>query len=301
MKKTIKAWICAMRPRTLPLSLSVIFLGSGLAASHGAFSWPILVYTVIIGVLLQTLSDFANDYGDAQNNLDGADRVGPTRTVSSGAIRPKHMLYGIYLVVGLIIISAILLFCASFGNNILKWFVFSVLLAFAIWAAISYTMGKRPYGYRAKGDYYVFIFFGLVSVLGSFYLYTGTLSNAPFVPAVAAGILATAVLNINNTRDMEGDKKNGKFTIAIRLGDKGARIYQLCLVGTGILLWVIYLINHFNLAALLLMIFTLPLIISTHKVFNSYDPKVLNHQLKVTALSISLFHIIMAIALSNLA
>ncbi len=289
-----------MRPRTLPLSLSVIFLGSGLAATQGMFSWSILIFTVIIGVLLQTLSDFANDYGDAKNNLDGADRVGPTRTVSSGAIRPKHMLYGIYLVIGLIIINGFLLFKLSFADNALKWLIFSALLCFAIWAAISYTMGKKPYGYRARGDYYVFIFFGLVSVLGSYYLYTGSFINAPFLPAIAAGLWATAVLNINNTRDMVGDEKNGKYTIAIRLGAKGARLYQVALVSGGALLWITYLMDNFKLYALLLMLFSIPLIKSTHTVFSNYDSSVLDKQLKITALSISLFHIIMAICLPQI-
>ncbi len=300
MNATLKAWICAMRPRTLPLSLSVIFLGAGLAANKGFFSWSILIYTVILGVLLQTLSDFANDYGDAKNNLDGADRLGPTRTVSSGAIKPKHMLNGIYLVTTLIGITGILLFSSSFGYNIWQWLVFGALLCFAVWAAISYTMGKKPYGYRARGDYYVFIFFGLVSVLGSYYLYTDTLTNAPLLPAMAAGLFSTAVLNINNTRDMEGDKKNGKFTIAIRLGVRGARIYQVCLVGGAILFWIIYLMLHFKLWTILLIILTFPIIKSTYKVFNSYDASILNHQLKVTALSISFFHVAMAVIMAQL-
>ncbi len=300
MNSTIRAWICAMRPRTLPLSLSVIFLGAGLAASHGFFSWTILLFTVILAILLQALSDFANDYGDAKNNLDGEDRVGPTRTVSSGAITPKQMLKGIYLVITLIFINGIILFSLSFGSNVWKWLIFGLLLCFAVWAAISYTMGKKPYGYRARGDYYVFIFFGLVSVLGSYYLYTDTLTSALLLPATAAGLLSTAVLNINNTRDMEGDKKNGKYTIAIRLGAKGARVYQVCLVSFAIVCWLIYLATTFAPWAVLLILLALPIIKSTHRVFNTYDTSILNHQLKVTALSIAFFHISMAIILAQL-
>ncbi len=297
MNNTIRAWICAMRPRTLPLSLSVIFLGSSLAAVDGAFSLPIFICTVITGVLLQTLSDFANDYGDAQKNLDGDDRVGPRRTVSSGDISPRHMLLGIFCVIILIIINSFLLFSLSFGTNWLKWFIFSMLLICAIWAAISYTMGKKPYGYKAQGDYYVFIFFGLVSVLGSYYLFTSSFAYAPILPAIAAGLFSTAVLNINNTRDMEADSKRGKYTIANRLGPVGARIYQVYLISGGILAWLIFLGVKFGLWQMMFIFLTIPLCVSTYKVFTSCEAQILDKQLRITALSIACFHIIMAAAL----
>ncbi len=301
MNKTIKAWVQAFRPRTLPLSLSTLFLGAGLAAVANAFSVWILIFSVLTATFLQALSDLANDYGDAHNNVDGADRVGPERTVSSGKINPSAMRLGIALVICLVLISASLLFYFSFGTNLIKWLCFSILLAFAIWAAMAYTMGKKPYGYRARGDYYVFVFFGLVSVLGSFYLFTGNLINAPFLPAIAAGLFSTAVLNINNIRDIEGDRKHGKQTIALRLGPKNSRIYHLCLVGGGTVAWTLYLLMTFNSWEMLLILLTLPLIISAYKVFNTHDAQILDAQLRNTALGIAFLHICMAIVLPLLA
>ncbi len=301
MNSTLKAWIFALRPRTLPLSLSVIFLGAGLAAVDEAFSLPIFLLILITAVLLQALSDLANDYGDAKNNLDGKDRVGPTRAVSSGQISAKHMLAGIYLMIILIISSSLLLFSQSFGTNLKQWFSFIVLACSAIWAAICYTMGKNPYGYKAMGDYFVFIYFGLVAVLASYYLFTHSLVNAPIFPAIAAGLFATSVLNINNIRDMEGDRKNGKITQAIKFGPIGSRVYQLCLVFGGILAWVAHLFINYSIWTVAILTLTLPIVFSAYKVFITFDAKILNKQLKITALSIAAFHTVMAIILPSLA
>ncbi len=297
MNTTVQAWIRALRPRTLPLSLSALFLGSGLAAAKGSFSWPIFLLAVFTGMLLQALSDFANDYGDAMNNLDGADRLGPKRTVSSGEISPKNMLLGMLLVACLIVITTICLFSLSFGTNWIQWILCSFIIITAMLAAVFYTVGKNPYGYRAKGDYYVFVYFGFVSVMGSYYLFTNNFTDIPIFPAIAAGAFATAVLNINNTRDMDADKKNGKITIANKLGKDGARKYHICLIGTGVLAWFIYFILHFNSWHMLLLLLTLPLIISAYKVYTNYDANILDKQLRITALSTSVFHIVMAVAI----
>ncbi len=296
-KATLKAWISAMRPRTLPLSLSGLFLGSSFAAIGNAFSWKIFIFTVITGVLLQTLSDFANDYGDAEKNLDGEDRLGPKRTVSSGQIKPKTMLTAIYFVIGLILLNALILFYVSFQTSWIYWFYFALLGIGAILSAIFYTMGKNPYGYNAKGDYFVFVFFGLVAVLGSYYLYTKSFQNAPILPAIAAGLLSTAVLNINNTRDMQRDKLHNKYTIALRLGEKGARIYQIFLVLTAIILWIVFLFPLLGIKAIFLCLLALPVIISTYKVYTSYEAQILDKQLKFTALGTSFFHIILSLIL----
>ncbi len=293
----IKAWISAMRPRTLPLSLSGLFLGSSFAAINNIFSWPIFIFTVLTGVLLQTLSDFANDYGDAEKNLDGADRLGPTRTVSSGQISPQSMKRAIKIVIAIILINACLLFALAFGTDWKHWFYFALLGISAILAALFYTMGKNPYGYNAKGDYFVFVYFGLVAVLGSYYLYAQTLENAPFLPAIAAGLLATAVLNINNTRDMQQDEVHGKRTIALRLGEKGARKYQVCLVVTALIAWIFYLVPKLGIIGFALCFLAFPVLLSTYKVYTSYDHKILDKQLKITALGTSFFHIVLSILL----
>ncbi len=298
MKNSIQAWVRAFRPRTLPLSLSTLMLGAGLAAVAQAFSVWIFVFSVLTAVFLQGLSDLANDYGDANNKLDGEDRVGPTRTVSSGQISPKHMRTGMALVITLCISSAFLLFYFSFGTDLLKWLCFSFLLASAIWAAMFYTLGKKPYGYRARGDYYVFVYFGIISVLGSYYLYVGNFQNAPILPAIAAGLFSTSVLNINNIRDMVGDKKHGKITIALRLGPEKSRIYHACLTAFAILAWIIYLFINFEAWAMLLIILTAPMIFCSYTVFNTYnDAKIMDQQLRNTALGTSFFHTSMAFIL----
>ncbi len=298
MKKTVKAWVQAFRPRTLPLSLSTLFLGAGLAATVQSFSVWIFIFSVLTAVFLQALSDLSNDYGDAQNMLDGKDRVGPKRTVASGQISPANMRIGIVIIICLCVVSAFFLFYFSLGNNPLEWIFFCVLLASAIWAAMFYTLGKKPYGYRARGDYYVFVYFGIISVLGSYYLYTGKFESLPLMPAIAAGLFCTSVLNINNIRDIDGDRKHGKYTIALRFGPKKARIYHVSLVVCGVLAWMIYLFLNVQPLAICLIFLTMPIVISAYKVFSIYDDaKIIDKQLRNTALGTSFFHTCMAIAL----
>ncbi len=291
------AWIQAMRLRTLPLSLSGLILGSSIAYTQDKFSFSIFFFLIITGVLLQILSDFANDYGDAQKNLDGEDRVGPKRAVASGVITPKQMKKAIIINIILIAISSLILFVLSFATNWAQWGIFSLLALSAILAAMFYTMGKNPYGYRAQGEIYVFIFFGLVAVLGSFYLFTDSLANAPYLPAIAAGLFSSAVLNINNTRDMEGDKKHGKYTLAIKFGPKGARKFHISLIALGLFAWIIYLVGNIGFSALLLLLLAAPIVRSAYTVYTSYDHAILDKQLKITAMGTGLFHILVAILL----
>ncbi len=292
-----KAWLGAMRLRTLPLSLSGLLLASSFAALAGAFSFPIFAFTLITGILLQILSDFANDYGDSQKNLDGEDRAGPRRSIALGHITQAQMRKAMTLVIGLILLSACALLAVSFGTDWKHWVIFIALGFSAILAAMFYTMGKNPYGYKARGEYYVFVYFGLVSVLGGFYLYTKSLANAPYFPAIAAGLFSCAVLNINNMRDMENDAKHGKYTLAIKFGERNARKYHSLLVGVGTLSWALYLFMQGGIMSLALLVLTLPLIKSTHTVYTHYESAVLDKQLRITALSASLFQIIMAIVL----
>ncbi|MBA4849285.1 1,4-dihydroxy-2-naphthoate polyprenyltransferase [Emticicia sp. BO119] len=230
----MKNWLSAARPRTLPLSLSSIFMGSFLAASSRHFNWLIFAFCCLTTIALQVLSNFANDYGDTQNGADLAGRVGPQRAVQSGAITPKQMLNGI-------IILAI--FCLIFGVSLL-YFVFRDASTNQFWgflglgllcmlAAYTYTAGKKPYGYAGLGDMSVLIFFGLVGVLGSNYLYTKTFDWLNLLPALSCGFFATGVLNINNIRDIESDTRAGKKTIPARLGREAAIRYHWFLLIAG--------------------------------------------------------------------
>lgn len=295
--KKFKVWIHAMRLRTLPLSLSGLALGASAASLANTFSLAILIMSLVTGLCLQILSNFANDYGDGNKGTDGKDRLGPMRTVAAGLISQKEMLNAIKLSILLTIISTIILLFISFGTNLLPWLIFGVLTVLSIIAALAYTMGKNPYGYSGKGDLFVFVFFGLVAVIGSYYLYGGDFYHAPFFPAIAAGLFSTAVLNVNNIRDMKSDALHGKRTFALSLGEKSARQYHVVLISSGILLWISYLLLMHTFSSLILLVFAAPVLYSTYQVYYSYDAKVLDAQLRITAMGTGFFHIMLAVIL----
>lgn len=290
-------WIQAMRLRTLPLSLSGLVLGGAFASFDNVFSGQIFLLSLVVGVLLQILSNFANDYGDAQKGADGEMRQGPKRAVSSGAITQQQMKKAIILTTVLIMLLSLVLFYISFGKNLIAWGIFGLLLCASLWAACSYTMGKNPYGYRAKGDFYVFIFFGLVAVAGSYCLYGGSFYHLPGFPACGAGLLSCAVLNVNNIRDMKSDAFYGKETLALRLGAEYARYYHLLLVFSAFLCWLVYFLVMLPTVYLLLFIFYLPLCYSACTVYTSHEVLVLDKQLKITAAATGIFHLAVAAAL----
>jgi 1,4-dihydroxy-2-naphthoate octaprenyltransferase len=226
-------WLSAARPRTLPLALSSIFLGSFLSWKAGKADWLIFGLCCLTTIILQVLSNFANDYGDTQNGADSADRKGPDRAVQAGLITPSQMFNAILLFGALALISGISLLYFSFRNaSSQEFFGFLGLGLLCIVAAYTYTAGKKPYGYAGLGDVSVLIFFGLVGVLGSNYLFTKTFSPINILPALSCGLFATGVLNVNNIRDIESDTKAGKKTVPSRIGRKKAIAYHwLLLIG----------------------------------------------------------------------
>ncbi len=296
-EKKFTAWVHAMRLRTLPLSLSALVLGGSFALMAGIFSPVICFLSLLTGILLQILSNFANDYGDGTKGTDGETRVGPARMIASGLISQKEMLTGIKITVGLLVVCILLLLFCSFGNNLTKWLIFGVLGIASIVAAMAYTMGKNPYGYRGKGDLYSFIFFGPVAVLGSYFLYGDNFSFAPYFPSISAGLLSSAVLNVNNIRDMKSDAIHGKNTLALRLGEKSARQYHLVLVSCAMLLWAGQLAIMHGFGAVLLLVFGLPVMRSAVVVSKSYDHTVLDKQLKITAIGTGFFHLVLSFVL----
>ncbi len=237
----MKHWISAARPRTLPLALSSILMGSFLAAGHHSFSWTIFALAVITTTCLQVLSNFANDYGDTVSGVDSVERTVATRAVQTGAITREQMTKAIILMSVISFISGSLLIYEGLkdtdSQTILAFFGLGVL---AIIAAITYTVGKRPYGYMGLGDISVLIFFGWVGVLGTFYLHTHSLDWMNLLPASTCGLFAVGVLNINNIRDIESDIKTGKNSIPVRLGKAKAVIYHWFLLGGGFLCAVLY-------------------------------------------------------------
>lgn len=279
----IQAWILALRLPTLPLSIAAAGTGHIIAWQYGIFSASIAFWGILTAVLLQMLSNLANDYGDAIHQADNAQRTGPPRMVAGGYINSKVMKKGIILLIILNIISgSLLIHQAHTLHNHLSWLLW-LMGALAIWAAIAYTIGKKPYGYLGGGDFAVLIFFGFVAVMGAFYLQTAHLPPFLLIPASAIGLWCTAVLNINNMRDRENDQQQHKITIAVRLGEKNMRHYHSLLIGIGALCWLIYLSQSLRPThAIIIGAITLYLSGShIHTIYTRRHAEILNQQLKI--------------------
>ena len=227
----LAVWIDAMRPRTLPLAIASIIMGSALAASRPPYNWTITFLAIITAVLLQILSNLANDYGDWQHGADSTGREGPRRAVQSGDISSQRMLLAVVITALLSIFSGLALLWIAFGQQAGQFFIVFILLgAAAILAALGYTAGIKPYGYAGLGDLAVLIFFGWVAVMGTYFLHTSRLDWDILLPATSCGLLAVAVLNINNIRDRRSDELAGKNTLPVRLGLQPARVYHWILL-----------------------------------------------------------------------
>ncbi|CAG9295342.1 1,4-dihydroxy-2-naphthoate polyprenyltransferase [Celerinatantimonas diazotrophica] len=279
----ISTWIEAMRLRTLPLATASIILGSALAAYHHGFKTSVFILAMSTALLLQILSNFANDYGDAVHGTDNETRVGPARAIQSGALSAASVKKAVIICAILAMVSGLALLTVSLGENWRAWACFIGLGVAAVIAAITYTMGKMPYGYRGFGDVSVFLFFGLLGVAGSYYLHTGALERSVWLPAIASGLLSAAVLNINNIRDLEPDKAAGKNTLAVRLGAHLARIYHQLLVVGALVAFVIFVSEVHGYAGYLVLLAAIPLVKSGWTVYRSQDPKILDGLLKTTA------------------
>jgi 1,4-dihydroxy-2-naphthoate octaprenyltransferase len=293
----MKNWLAAARPRTLPLSLASIILGSFLAVASQHFSWSITLLAVLTTIFLQILSNFANDYGDAVSGKDTELRVGPRRAVATGDITREAMLRGIVITSILSLVSGIGLLVLAFRNAdaTVFWF-FLILGLLSIAAAVGYTNGKRPYGYAGFGDIAVLIFFGWVGVLGTYFLHTLSFHWLLLLPATSVGLFATGVLNVNNIRDIETDTMTGKKSIPARLGLPLAIRYHWGLLLTGMVCALAYsfLTNAPLTGYLYLLSFPLFVLngraVATHK-----KPAELNARLGQLALSTLLFVILFGV------
>jgi 1,4-dihydroxy-2-naphthoate octaprenyltransferase len=254
------AWIAASRPRTLPLALASIFLGSFLAAYYSAFSWEVLLLASLTTVFLQVLSNLANDYGDSIHGADSAEREGPSRSVQAGHITAASMRTAMYLFAFLSFACGIFLLVVALEFRWQELLFFLGLGILAIIAAITYTSGKNPYGYAGLGDISVFVFFGLVGVLGTYYLHVNSFIPLLLLPAASCGLFATAVLNVNNIRDIRSDKTAGKRSIPVRIGRRAAVYYHWTLLGLGLLLSIIYVVLDYRSAWQWLFLLSLPLL-----------------------------------------
>jgi 1,4-dihydroxy-2-naphthoate polyprenyltransferase len=295
----IRIWIKAFRLRTLPLALSSAILGSFLAYAQGTFHWKILILATTTTLFLQILSNLANDYGDAMHGIDSIHRLGPSRVTQSGLVTIKQMRIMIILFVTLSLASGSFLILT--GLHLIGWkaiLVFFLLGISAIFAAIKYTVGKNPYGYIGFGDIFVFIYFGIVGVAGTYYLHVNTFDPWILLPASAIGLLSSGVLNLNNMRDIENDARSGKRTLVVYIGKQAAKIYHLVLISLSIVFSLVYTFVHFSSFYQFLFILTCPLfILNVIVVMKNTEPGELNKELKKLALSTFAFSVTFGLGL----
>lgn len=246
MRTSLRSWIRAARPRTVLLSLSGVLMGGFLAFAESPEVNPWTVaFCALTAITLQILSNLANDYGDYKKGVDNAHRTGPERTLQSGALTERQMRVGIAITATIALIAGALLIFVFARLTWAELAVFAALGLGAIMAALLYTLGKHPYGYRGLGDLFCFIFFGLVAVAGTFYLATKTIDFAVLLPATAMGCCSNAVLNINNMRDYENDKASGKNSLVVKIGLRNAFLYHVSLITlTFVCLTVYLLLKH---------------------------------------------------------
>ncbi|MEM5566322.1 1,4-dihydroxy-2-naphthoate octaprenyltransferase [Psychroserpens sp. AS72] len=297
MINKIKPWLSAFRLRTLPLSVSGIIIGSCFAYYNGKFDGLIMTFAMLLTIALQILSNLANDYGDGVKGTDNENRIGPERAIQSGAITPEEMFEGIKKNILVVIILTVGLIFTSFGSKYLLYaLVFFLLAGFSVYAAINYTVGSSPYGYKGLGDVFVFIFFGIVSVVGSYFLYTKHIDHHVWLPAISLGLLSMGVLNLNNMRDIESDKLSGKETLAVKLGKEKAKAYQITLIVLAIIIAIVFSILYYSsLWNFLFYIAFIPLLIHLNKVRKATNPIDYDPQLKVLALTTFLFSLLLGV------
>ncbi|AZQ44667.1 1,4-dihydroxy-2-naphthoate octaprenyltransferase [Nonlabens ponticola] len=326
-----KAWISAARPRTLPLSISGIILGSCYAYGYNAFAkavlllgspqtndvinqpilfvkfnWWIPVLALITTLGFQVLSNFANDYGDGVKGTDNDDRIGPMRAIQSGLISAVQMKRAMIITACLTAVSAISLIYVSLGlEQLITSLFFLVLGVAAIWAAIKYTVGDNAYGYRGLGDVFVFIFFGPVSVIGVYYLIASQLEWLLLLPSLTIGLLSVAVLNLNNMRDIESDRKAGKNTIPVKIGITNAKRLHYSFIAIALISIIAYIFIIIKTLGnvvgdtewLWLPILVLPmLLVHIITVYRNKVPALLDPELKKVALSTFFIAILTIIA-----
>lgn len=231
---SLAIWLDACRPKTLPLAVASIVCGSAVAGWQGSFSALIAGLALLTALLLQILSNLANDYGDAVKGTDNEQRLGPQRAIQSGLVTPAAMRKAMLLNIGLTIASGLSLIAIA-TDNLQDMFGFMLLGLMAIAASIAYTVGNKPYGYRGLGDLSVLMFFGWLGVAGTYYLQAGQIDSNIMLPATACGLLAVGVLNINNLRDIDNDRACGKLTLAVRMGPEWGRKYHLFLLVGSVL------------------------------------------------------------------
>ena len=283
----LKAWISAARLRTLPLSISGALVGSAYAFHLGFFNTPTFSLIILTTLSFQILSNFANDYGDGIKGTDNESRIGPKRALQSGAISPSQMRTAVAINALISAILSIALILVVFGlKQLFTAAVFVCLGGLSIYAAITYTVGKSAYGYNALGDLMVFLFFGFLSVLGTFFLFTKHINPWLFLPASSIGLLSAAVLNLNNMRDLESDRKSKKNTLAGYFGPNYSKVYHFSIVLLAIIFMLVFvLVMSFSYTVFFSCLAFIPLLFHLKSVYYISNPKEYDPHLKTVALS----------------
>jgi len=283
MKQTFIAWLTAARLRTLPLSLSGIFFGATVALAIKNFNPSVFHWALIVTISLQVLSNFANDLGDGLKGTDNENRIGPKRALQAGLLSARELKTGIVI---LVILTGLAIYQLLQGANLnsTSYAVLAVLGALSIVAALTYTLGKKPYGYYGLGDFMVFFFFGGVAVLGTIILFTPKIPYSAIGYTLTAGSLSTAVLNLNNMRDHQSDKASGKNTLVVRMGVERAKIYHYLLLITAYIGFTFSTITVLSSSSVFLVLAFVFLIPHIQKVRKVEDYRNLDDELKKIAL-----------------
>lgn len=272
-------------------------MGGFLAASVNAFRWDIFLLCILTTIFLQILSNLANDYGDSIHGADNVSRKGPSRAVQSKAISAGQMKTAVVVFVVLCLISGVTLLLISFGVNWTAILFFFGLGVLSILAAIAYTMGRKPYGYIGLGDLSVLLFFGLVGVMGSYYLFTQHFSWPAILPAFSCGFFSIGVLNVNNIRDIESDRQAGKFSIPVRIGKANAVKYHWFLLTGGLFTALLYSLLDYKSPVQFLFLLSAPFFASIGTAVSQKPSADLDPYLKRMALSTLLFVLLFGIGL----
>ena len=297
MATKLKCWIDAARLRTLPLSVSGIIVGTALAFNDCGFNGKLLALLLATTVLLQILGNFANDLGDFQHGTDNDNRVGPQRTLQSGGLSVEAMKRGIVIAALLSFVVGILMLWVSFGFGTGFWVFLAIGIA-AIIAAIRYTVGPKPFGYRGLGDLMVLVFFGFATVVGSYFIVSHQISVNALMMSFAIGFMSVGVLNVNNLRDSASDRLSGKMTIIVKFGTRFGQVYHLLLCLSAIVLVAVSLLNGHTAASLLWVALpTVLLLAHGIRVFKADDVKTLDPELKKLSLTTLLMSVLYAAAL----
>jgi 1,4-dihydroxy-2-naphthoate octaprenyltransferase len=289
----LKLWLVAARPRTLPAAVAPVLVGTSLAIGQDKFR-PLAFACALIGsIFIQIGTNLSNDYSDARRGADTEDRLGPVRVTAGGLMPPRTVLVGTYVAFGIAVLAGIYLIALA-GWQLL------LVGAASILAGVLYTGGPRPYGYEGLGELFVFLFFGVVAVVGSYFVQTEHLRWEAFAVSVPVGLLASAILLVNNIRDADTDRRAGKRTLAVRLGRDGARrLFVGCLVLAYLTVPLVAIFGRSISPLVLLALLSLPLAVGLVRVVRERtDGPSLNAALARTGMLLAVFSLLLSIGLA---